>query len=160
MKVVPDYLEGYLDLERFIYLVLLGLALWFGYHTYSMQSNRHQAVERARTVANKLPIYQDLKTKILKKRSPRTNRNIQANPLSYLEEVVPENQLTNLEPLNSGNNDYRYQLRIEQINIGEALSLLSNLEQESQVSVDEFTLVRESFNGLTFHTILRFQIVV
>jgi hypothetical protein len=160
MKVVPDYLEGYLDLERFIYLVLLGVAIWFGYHSYTLQTERKQSLERARTVAQKLPVYQELKKTILKKRSPRTNRNIQANPLSYLEEVVPEDQLTNLEPLNPGDNDYRYELRIEQTNIREALSLLSDLEQESQVSVDEFTLVRESFDGLSFHTILRFQIVV
>lgn len=160
MKIVPDYLEGYLDLERFFYIVLLLLISWGGYRTYYFQQDRIRAENRSRSFANQLPTYQRLHRNVLRNRSPSMDENIENNPLSYLERVVPERYLTDLQPIDQGSDDYRFELRVESTDPRTILSLLSDFESKSQLTVNEFTLIRESLNSSTFHTIIRLEIVV
>jgi hypothetical protein len=160
MKIVPDYLEGYLDLERFICLILLFAAIWVGFQAYYSQSERRYAQRQARRFASQLPTFRKLRLQTLKIRSTETQKKIAENPLSYLERVVPEKYLTNLEPINQGNQDYRFELRVESTDVKTALSLLSDFEEKSQLNVTEFTLIRKSLDSVQFHSILRFQIVV
>lgn len=159
MKVVPDYLEGYLDLERFFYIVLLLLVFWAAYRTYSFQQQRIKVENQSRSFASRLPTYQKLHRDVLRNRSPSMDRNIENNPLSYLERVVPERYLTDLEPIDQGSDDYRFELRVESTDLRTILSLLADFESKSQLAVNEFTLIRESLNSSTFHTIIRLEIV-
>jgi hypothetical protein len=160
VKVVPDYLEGYLDLERFLFLVLLLLVAWGAYRTYSFQQERIKVENQSRSFATQLPSYQKLHRDVLRNRSPSMNQNIENNPLSYLERVVPERYLTDLEPIDQGSDDYRFELRVESTDLRTILSLLRDFESKSQLTVNEFTLIRESLNSSSFHAIIRLEIVV
>lgn len=160
MKVVPDYLEGYIDLERFFYIVLVLVVCWMGYRTYTLQTQRVQSQRNARSFKAKLPTYQQLNRKVLKKRSPDLSQNIRQNPLSYLERVVPERYLTDLEPIDQGSDDYRFELRVDSTDLRTILSLLADFERQSALTVNEFTLIRESPDTHNFQAVIRFELIV
>ncbi len=160
MKVVPDYLEGYIDLERFFYIVLVIIVTWMGYRTYNLQTQRYQTQKDTRTFRSRLPTYQQLNRRVLKKRSPDLSQNIRENPLSYLERVVPEQYLTNLEPIDQEAEDYRFELRLDSTDIRTIFSLLDDFESRPAVAINEFTLLRESPENHNFHVIIRFELIV
>lgn len=160
MKVVPDYLEGYIDLERFVYIVLMILVIWMGYRTYTLQIRRSQAQQDSRTFRSSLPTYQKLHREVLKKRSPDLSQNIRQNPLSYLERVVPERYMTNLEPIDQESDDYRFELRVDSTDLRTILSLLSDFERRPALTVNEFTLLRESPDNHNFNVVVRFELIV
>lgn len=157
---MPDYLEGYLDLERFIFVVLILFLGWAGYRTYHLNSYRSKIQTRSYNFADKLPTYQKLRKKVLRKQPPETNEDLKKNPLSYLEQVIPDQYLTNLKPIDDGNQEYRYQLKIESTDISTIMNLLADFEERSPLKIVEFTVVRKSIKSLEFHVVYTLQLVV
>lgn len=159
MKIVPDYMEGYLDLERFFYILLVILASWAGYQTLELRETRIDAENRVDNFTRKLPEFQELRKEKLRSGTTKISEEIRNNPLSYLERVVPEKYLTDLEPLDQDSENFRFELKVESTDPVEIVQLLSKFEEEAPLIVTEFTIVRESINKSKFHAIIHLEIL-
>lgn len=157
MQVVPDYLEDYLDTERALFLLLFIGCLGLGYYAYSLSYERANLEQRLNEFLDNAPKYQQLRRKLLSGR-PEIPDELQDNPLSFMERVVPEEFLTNLQPIDQeGEGGYQFQLRLEDKDIKKILDLVTTLERERLLTITEFTLIRKSLNSRKFHSVMKLR---
>lgn len=159
MKLAPDYLSDYLDTERTVYLILLLVCLGLGYYLYSLNLRRQQLETKTERFANRVPTYQKLRKKLVSGR-PAIPDELKNNPLSFMERVIPQEFITNLQPINQEEGSgYQFQLRLESKRIGKILKLVSTLEREPLLSITEFSLIRESLQSNKFHSVMKLRTV-
>lgn len=157
MEIVPDYLEDYLDTERTVYLLLVVGCIGLGYYVYSLSERRARLDRKTTQFASRVPKYQNLRREFLAGR-PEIPDQLQENPLSFMERVVPSEFLTNLQPINQeGEGGYQFQLRLEDKDIKQILELVTTLEKEPLLTITEFTLIRKSLNSRTFHSVMKIR---
>ncbi|MFB6347565.1 MAG: hypothetical protein ABEK50_17755 [bacterium] len=159
MKIAPDYMREYLDTERTIFLILLLACLGLGYYLYQLHQRRNELQEASATFASNAPRYQKLRRKLLQSR-PQVPDELKESPLAFMEKVIPQEYLTNLNPTDSGDQKgYQFKLQLKSKDIKDILSLVSTLEEEPLLEITEFRLIRKSLDSPKFHSVMQLRTI-